>query len=71
MGRKRKVDLNLDEQMQDVRNEITKMEETLKKLRQQEKELEKKRTDQEKELLYQAVKDSGKSVDEILRALGK
>ncbi len=36
MGRKRKVDLNLDEQMQDVQNEITKTEETLKKLRQQE-----------------------------------
>lgn len=33
MGRKRKVDLNLDEQMQDVQNEITKTEETLKKLR--------------------------------------
>ena len=36
MGRKRKVDLNLDEQMQDVQNEITKTEETLKKLWQQE-----------------------------------
>ena len=36
MGRKRKVDLNLDEQMQVVQNEITKTEETLKKLRQQE-----------------------------------
>lgn len=36
MGRKRKVDLNLDEQMQDVQNEITKTEETLKKLQQQE-----------------------------------
>ena len=36
MGRKRKVDLNLDEQMQDVQNEITKTEKTLKKLRQQE-----------------------------------
>lgn len=36
MGRKRKVDLNLDEPMQDVQNEITKKEEILKKLRQQE-----------------------------------
>lgn len=69
MGRKKKVDLTLEEKLQEVQGEITKAEENLKMLRQKRKDIEKEIADRDKEMLYQVVKQSGKSMEEILGLL--
>lgn len=70
-GRKKQENILLEEKLADVTEQIEKAENTLKKLRRQKKEIEKQIEDREKEQLYKAVIESGKTIEEILEVLGK
>lgn len=67
-GRK-KIAGTLEEQLEAVNAELLGHEEAVKKLRQKRKEIEGKTSEEKKEALYQAVIDSGKTIEEILADL--
>lgn len=68
-GRKKQVNLTLEEQLEAVNNEITTCEEQIKALKQRKKEIDKQIKEEKKEALYQAVVESGKSIEDILSNL--
>ena len=68
-GRKKQETLTLEEQLQNLENQIAEAEANLKGLRTKKKELEAKIKEEQKEKLYKAVLQSGKSVDEIIARL--
>lgn len=68
-GRKKQVNLTLEEQLEAVDNEITACEEQIKALKQRKKEIDKQIKEEKKEALYQAVVESGKSIEDILSNL--
>lgn len=68
-GRKKQVNLTLEEQLEAVNNEIAACEEQIKELKQKRKEIDKQIKEAKKEALFRAVEESGKSIDDILSAL--
>ena len=54
-GRKKQVNLTLEEQLEAVNNEISECEEQIKALKQKRKEIDKQIKEEKKEALYQAV----------------
>lgn len=68
-GRKKQVNLTLEEQLIAVNDEIAACEEQIKALKQKRKEIDKLIKEEKKEALFKAVEESGKSIDDILSAL--
>ncbi len=68
-GRKKQVNLTLEEQLEVVNSEIAACEEQIKSLKQKRKEIDKQIKEEKKEALYQAVVESGKSIEDILSTL--
>lgn len=68
-GRKKQVNLTLEEQLEAVNSEIAQHEEQIKALKQKRKEIDKQMKEEKKEALYQAVVESGKSIEDILSNL--
>lgn len=67
--RRKQVNLTLEEQLQNLENKITEAEMNLKDLKAKKKDLEAKIKEEQKEKLYKAVLQSGKSVEEIIARL--
>lgn len=57
------------EQLEKLENKITEVEMNLKELKAKKKDLEVKIRDEQKEKLYKAVLQSGKSVEDIIAGL--
>lgn len=70
-GRKKQVNLTLEEQLEAVNNEIAACEEQIKELKHKRKEIDKQIKEEKKEALFKAVEESGKSIDDILSALSE
>ena len=70
-GRKKQVNLTLEEQLEAVNNEIAACEEQIKELKRKRKEIDKQIKEEKKEALFKAVEESGKSIDDILSALSE
>lgn len=68
-GRKKQENLSLEEQLKKLETQITETEMNLKDLKGKKKDLELKIRDEQKEKLYKAVLQSGKSVEEIIAGL--
>lgn len=68
-GRKKQETLTLEEQLAAVEKEITEYEGKLKALKEKKKTLNKQIEEAQKEKIYRAVVNSGRSIDEILEAL--
>lgn len=68
-GRKKQENLTLEEQLENLEKEITEAEEKLKILREKRKVLNEKIKEEQKEKLYKAVLQSGKSFEEIIEAI--
>ena len=68
-GRKKQVNLTLEEQLKAVNDDIAACEEQIKALKQKRKEIDKLIKEEKKEALFKAVEESGKSIDDILSAL--
>lgn len=68
-GRKKQVNITLEEQLEAINNEISACEEQIKELKQKRKEIDKLIKEEKKEALYKAVEESGKSIEDILSAL--
>ncbi len=68
-GRKKQVNLTLEEQLDAVNNEITACEDRIKELKQKRKEIDNLIKEEKKEALFKAVEESGKSIEDILSAL--
>lgn len=68
-GRKKQETLTLEEQPQNLENQIAEADMNLKSLKAKKKELEAKIKEEQKEKLYKAVLQSGKSIDEIIAGL--
>ena len=64
-GRRKELNLTLEEQLENVEIEICEYTETLKVLKSKKKEIQKKIEDKEKEEVYQAFLGSGKSLDDL------
>lgn len=67
--RRKQVNLTLEEQLQNLENKITEAEMNLKDLKAKKKDLEAKIKEEQKEKLYKAVLQSGKTVEEIIARL--
>ncbi|MDO5135379.1 MAG: flagellar export protein FliJ [Eubacteriales bacterium] len=70
-GRKKLVNISLEEQLEAIERQIEETEMSLKDLRQKRKEIEEKIKEEKKEELYKAVLASGKSIDEILAVIAE
>lgn len=68
-GRRKQENLTLEEQLEKLENQISEAEINLKDLKAKKKDLEAKIKEEQKEKLYKAVLQSGKSVDEIIARL--
>lgn len=68
-GRRRQEKISFAEQLESVETQITALEEELKGVRAKKKELIQKIKEEEKEKLYNAVVQSGKSIDEVITEL--
>ena len=66
---RRKKNMTYEEELQLVENEISKNEEHLKKLKARKKELGQKKEEEDLKLLYEAIKGSGKTVEEVISGL--
>ena len=66
---RRKKNMTYEEELQFVENEISKNEEHLKKLKARKKELGQKKEEEDLQLLYEAIKGSGKTVEEVISGL--
>lgn len=69
--RKKTANLTLEEQLEIVQKEITECEEQLKALKGKRKELNSQLEDAQKERLYRAVVQSGRSIEEILDVISE
>lgn len=68
-GRKKKEILTVDQKIMKVEGEIQELNETLKAKKAELKALQKEKESEDKQVLLEAIKESGKSVDEILEML--
>lgn len=68
-GRKKQVNLTLEEQLEAVDNEILECKEQLKNLKEKRKELYEQMVGTQKEKLYRAVVESGRSVEEVIEMI--
>lgn len=68
-GRRKQEKISLAEQLNSVEAQIAALEEELKGVRTKKKELIQKIKEEEKEKLYNAVVQSGKSIDEVITEL--
>ena len=68
-GRKKQNVLTLEEQLVTVNERIQEVENELKQLRSQRKEIQAKIEEREKETLFRAVVDSGRTVEDVLEIL--
>ena len=66
---RRTKNMTYEEELQFVENEISKNEEHLKKLKARKKELGQKKEEEDLKLLYEAIKGSGKTVEEVISGL--
>lgn len=64
-GRRKELNLTPEEQLENIQVEIDEYTETLKTLKAKKKEILKKISDKEKEDVYRAFLDSGKSLDDL------
>ncbi len=64
-GRRKELNLTPEEQLENIQVEIDEHTETLKTLKAKKKEILKKISDKEKEDVYRAFLDSGKSLDDL------
>lgn len=65
MARGRKKALSLDEQLEQVKTEISEMEQNLKDLKLKKKQLESEIKKEEKDKIISLIEQSGKSFDEV------
>lgn len=70
-GRKKQVNLTLEEQLEAVDNEILECKEQLKNLKEKRKELSGQMEEIQKEKLYRAVVESGRSVEEVIEMVSE
>ena len=68
-GRRKQENFTLEEQLEKLEKQISEDEMKLKDLKAKKKDLEAKIKEEQKEKLYKAVLQSGKSVDEIIARL--
>ena len=68
-GRKKQVNLTLEEQLEAVDNEILECKEQLNDLKEKRKELNEQMEGIQKEKLYRAVVESGRSVEEVIEMI--
>lgn len=68
-GRKKQETLTLEEQLAAVEKEITEYEGKLKALKEKKKALNNQIEEAQKEKIYRAVVNSGRSIEEILAVL--
>ena len=68
-GRKKKEILTVDQKIMKVEGEIQELNEALKAKKAELKALQKEKEAEDKQVLLEAIKESGKSVDEILEML--
>lgn len=68
-GRKKQENLTLEEQLEYLEKQITEAEMNLKALKEKRKDINEKIIDEQKEKLYKAVLQSGKSIDEIIAGI--
>lgn len=68
-GKRKQVDLTIDEQIQQTKEQIDDLNEQLKKKKAELKTLETAKADEEKNKLIAAIAESGKSYDEIMAML--
>lgn len=66
---RRKKNMTLEEEMAFLDGEITKAEDALKALKVRRKELAKAKEQEELQALYAAIKESGKSVADVISTL--
>lgn len=66
---RRKKNMTLEEEMAFLDGEITKAEDALKALKIRRKELAKAKEQEELQALYAAIKESGKSVADVISTL--
>lgn len=64
-GRRKALNLTLEEQLVNIQTEIDEHTEALKALKAKKKEIQKKMADKEKEDVYRAFLDSGKTLDDL------
>lgn len=69
--RKKQNNLTLEEQLEAVEKDIAECKEHMKVLKEKKKELISQIEEAQKERLYKAVAESGKSIEEILEMLSK
>lgn len=70
-GRKKQVNLTLEEQLEAVDNEILECKEQLKNLKEKRKELSGQMEEIQKEKLYKAIVESGRSVEEVIEMISE
>lgn len=70
-GRKKQVNLTLQEQLKIVEEKITELDSKMNDLKVQRKELNKKIKEEEKEKLYNAVLQSGKTIEQIISIISE
>lgn len=70
-GRKKQENLTLEEQLNNVENQISETEMHLKELKDKRKELNEKIKEEQKERLYKAVLQSGKTIEEIIEQISE
>lgn len=66
---KRKSKLSLDEKILDVKAQIEENQESIKALKEQLKQLESEKKKADLESLYNVLKESGKTVDDVKKML--
>ena len=69
--RKKQNNLTLEEQLEAVEKDIAECKEHMKVLKEKKKELNSQIEEAQKERLYKAVAESGRSIEEILETLSK
>lgn len=69
--RKKQENLTRDEQLEIVDKEIGECKESLKRLKEKRKEIVSQIEEAKKDKLYQAVTESGRSIEEVLEALSR
>lgn len=69
--RKKQINLTLEEQLEAVEKDIAECKEHMKVLKEKKKELNSQIEEAQKERLYKAVAESGRSIEEILEMLSK
>lgn len=69
--RKKQNNLTLEEQLEAVEKDIAECKEHMKVLKEKKKELNSQIEEAQKERLYKAVAESGRSIEEILEMLSK